>query len=67
MIKVVCIKNRPANCPKTEKIGDILYLDSNTIFSDADGDWYGKMYVMDNDMDYIEQGTRLLSRFQRIE
>lgn len=67
MIKVVCIKNRPTNCPKTEKIGDILYLDPNTIFGDADGDWYGKMYVMDNDMDYIEKGTRLLSRFQRVE
>lgn len=67
MIKVVCIKNRPANCPKTEKIGDILYLDQNTIFSDVDGDWYGKMYVMDEDMDYIEQGIRLLGRFQRVE
>lgn len=67
MIKVVCIKNRPANCPQTEKIGDIFYLDPNTIFGDADGDWYGKMYVMDNNMNYIEQGTRLLNRFQRVE
>lgn len=67
MIKVMCIKTRPANCPQTEKVGDILYLDQNTIFSDIDGDWYGKMWKMDKDMNYIEQGTRLLSRFQRIK
>lgn len=67
MIKVMCIKSRPENCPQTEKIGDILYLDQNTIFGDADGDWYGKMYVMNDNTDYIEQGARLLSRFQRVE
>lgn len=67
MIKVMCIKTRPENRPQTEKIGDILYLDQNTIFSDIDGDWYGEMYKMEKDTNYIRQGTRLLSRFNRIK
>lgn len=67
MIKVICIKTRPDNCPQTEKIGDILYLDQDTIFGEVDGDWYGKMYEKDKDGNYIEQGTRLLRRFQRVE
>lgn len=31
-----------ARFPQTEKIGDILYLGQNSIFSDSNGDWYGK-------------------------
>lgn len=61
MIKVICIT---ARFPQTEKIGDILYLDQNSIFNDSDGDWYEKFYKLDEDMNFIEQGIRLLNRFK---
>lgn len=61
MIKVICIKPR-----KNEKVGDIFYLQANTIFGDCDGDWYGTFYKMDENENFIEIGNRLLSRFQSI-
>ena len=65
MIKVQCIELRPANTPQTEKIGDILYLDPETIFDDC-GEWYGEMYKKNSEEIPIKHGVYKLNRFHRI-
>ena len=65
MIKVQCIELRPANTPQTEKIGDILYLDPETIFDDC-GEWYGEMYKKNSEEILIKHGVYKLNRFHRI-
>ena len=66
MIKVQCIELRPANNPQTEKIGDILYLDPETIFDDC-GEWYGEMYKKNSEEILIRHGVYKLNRFHRIK
>lgn len=64
MIKVACIcETRPQN----EKVDDIFYLDQNTIYGDFEGAWYGRMYKMDENMNYIDCGIKMLKRFKRID
>ena len=65
MIKVQCIELRPANSPQTEKIGDILYLDPETIFDDC-GEWYGEMYKKNSEEILVRHGVYKLNRFHRI-
>ena len=66
MIKVQCIELRPANSPQTEKIGDILYLDPETIFDDC-GEWYGEMYKKNSEEILVRHGVYKLNRFHRIK
>ena len=65
MIKVQCIELRPANNPQTEKIGDILYLDPESIFDDC-GEWYGEMYKKNSEEILVRHGVYKLNRFHRI-
>ena len=65
MIKVQCIELRPTNNPQTEKIGDILYLDPESIFDDC-GEWYGEMYKKNSEEILVRHGVYKLNRFHRI-
>lgn len=66
MIKVQCIELRPANSPQTEKIGDILYLDPESIFDDY-GEWYGEMYQKNSEGILVRHGVYKLNRFHKIK
>ena len=65
LIKVQCIELRPTNNPQTEKIGDILYLDPESIFDDC-GEWYGEMYKKNSEEILVRHGVYKLNRFHRI-
>ena len=63
MMKVVCIEKHK-NCPSSEEIDDVLYLDTTTVFGVFDGNWYGEMYKKDENEKFVKVGIRLLSRFK---
>lgn len=61
MREVICISIRESNPKQIEK-GKRYLIDTHTLYSDTDGDWYVEVY----DMDKNKIGGLLLNHFRDI-
>lgn len=61
-MKVMCIQERQGGIPDETKVGEIYYVDRDSIYLDSDGDAYGEVFA-DKER-HILLGNKRLNRFQ---
>lgn len=63
MLLVKCISIRESN-PKQIQINKSYYIDTTTLHSDLDGEWYGKIYSKKDNDNYYYIGNLSLRHFR---